>query len=98
MEKEQSKKATLRIVLRWIIQVFSTFLYVFFIMGSIFVFTAGINTSRFLLPCFILPAYLISITFGSEYLIDEDPVRRWSYCISIIITSICLFFTNSSQD
>ena len=90
MEKEISKKPSLKEVFQWIIRAGGTFLFVFFLMGSIFIFTTGIKTSRWLLPYFILPAYLVCITFGSDYLMGDDPVRRWSYCISSIITSVLL--------
>jgi hypothetical protein len=90
MEKEIYKKPARKDIFHWIVRAVGTFLFVFFMMGAIFVFTAGINTSRWLLPYFILPAYLVCITFGSDYMMGEDPVRRWSYCISSIITSILL--------
>jgi hypothetical protein len=86
----KSKHQKMKEVTLWISFAFGTFLYVFFLMGAIFIFTTGIKTSRWLLPYFILPAYLVCITFGSDYLMGDDPIRRWSYCISSIITSVLL--------
>ena len=42
------------------------------------------------MPCFILPAYLICITFGADYWVGDNVVRRWSYCISTIISVVLL--------
>ena len=86
MEKAQGKKPTLQNIFRWIIQSLGTFLYVFFMMAAIIVFTTNIKGTVWLMPCFILPAYLICITFGADYWVGDNVVRRWSYCISTIIS------------
>jgi len=90
MEQVQGKKLTCKNVFHWINSALGTFLFVFFMMGSIFVFTTGINTSRWLLPYFILPAYLVCATFGMDYWVGDDRIRRWSYCVSTIISALVL--------
>ena len=90
MEKEQSKKPTLKVAIHWLIQVLSTFLFVFFMMAEIIVFTTNIRGTYWLMPYFILPANLICITFGAYYWVGNDLIRRWSYCISSIISVVLL--------
>ena len=90
MEKEQSKKTTLRIVLRWIIQVFSTFLFVFLIMHSIVINTMGICVLRWRIPYFSLPAYIVCVTIGFKYWIGKDSFQLRSYCVSTIISAVLL--------
>ena len=86
MEKEISKKPARNGIFHWLIQVFGTFLFVFFMMAEVIVFTTDIRGTVWLMPYFILPASLICITFGADYWVGDDVVRRWSYCISTIVS------------
>lgn len=90
MEKERSKKPTFKDMFHWIIRAVGTFLFVFFLMASIIVFTTDMRGTFWLMPYFILPASLICITFGADYWIGNDLVQCWSYCISTIFAVVLL--------
>jgi len=90
MEKEIYKKTAFKDIFHWIVRAVGTFLFVFFIMAAIIVFTTDMRGTFWLLPYFILPASLICITFGADYWVGEDLVRCRSYCISTIIAVVLL--------
>ena len=86
MEEARNRKPTLKGVLNWIIQILGIFLFVFFMMAAIIVFTTDTRGTNWLMPYFFLPASLTCITFGADYWVGDNVVRRWSYCISTIIS------------
>lgn len=96
MEKTQSQKPTLQIIFRWMIQSLGTFLFVFFLMADIVIFTTGMHSAYWVMPLFVVPSCLVCITFGADYWIGNDKIRLWSYCISNIIAALLLVPTTVS--
>ena len=90
MEKEQSKKPTLKVAIHWLIQVLSTFLFVFFMMAVIVIFTTGMRSAYWAIPLFVIPSCIVCITFGANYWIGDSKIRLWSYCISNLTAALFL--------
>ena len=90
MEEALNRKPTLKGVLHWIIQILGTFLFVFFLMADIVIFTTGMKSAYWAMPPFVIPSCIVCITFGADYWIGNDKIRLWSYCISNIIAALLL--------
>ena len=90
MENERSKRTSFRNLLNWLRRALGTFVYVFFMLASIIIFTTEMRVSYWFLPLFVLPSCIISITFGADYWVGDDPVRRWFYCISTVVAAVLL--------
>lgn len=90
MEKALNRKPALKGALNWIIQIFGTFLFVFFMMADIVIFTTGMKSAYWAMPLLVIPSCIVCITFGADYWIGNDKVRLWSYCISNIIAALLL--------
>ena len=94
MEKEQSKIFKFKVVSRMIGSVVFAFLFSFCTISNILVFSTNMPVGRWFLPIFVLPANLVCMTFGIGYWIGDDPIRRWSYCVSnIALTALLLYIT-----
>jgi hypothetical protein len=90
MEKEKSRKLTLKNTNNCIIQTVGTFLFVFFMMAQIIIFTTETRGANWAMPLFVLPASLICLTFGADYWVGKYTTRLRSYWISSIITTVLL--------
>ncbi len=90
MENERSKGTSLRNLLSLLGRTLSTFMYVFFMLASIIIFTTEMRVSYWFLPQFVIPSCMVCITFGADYWVKDDPVRRWSYCISTVVATVLL--------
>ena len=90
MEKEQSRKPTLKVVIHRLFQVLGTFLFVFLMMHTAIIGIMGVNNYRWLLPYFSLPAYIVCLTIGAKYWIDEDAVRQKAYTVSTMVSAILI--------
>ena len=90
MEKALNRKPTLKGVLNLIIQILGTFLFVFFLMADIVIFTTGMQSAYWAMPLFVIPSCFVCITFGADYWIGNDKIRLWSYCISNILAALLL--------
>lgn len=77
-------------ILHWITSAIGTFLYVFFMMGTLIVFTSDLQYAYWFLPIFVIPSCLICLTYAADYWVCCDPIRLRSYWISSIITIIVL--------
>jgi hypothetical protein len=77
-------------ILHWITSAIGTFLYVFFMMATMILFTSDMQYAYWFLPIFVVPSCLVCLTFASDYWVDRDPVRLRSYWISGIIGTIVL--------
>ncbi len=95
MENETHKSTKLKNFFLAACRAVGTFLFVFCMMSAINIFTRGINTFQWTMPCFILPAYLICVTFGANYWVGEDSIRRGSYWISSIVVLIFFILVNA---
>ncbi len=92
MEKERNKMLRFKVILRGIGSVIFAFLFSFCTISNILVFSTGMPVGRWFLPIFVLPATLVCMTFGMDYWIADDPIRRWSYCVSnIALTALLLY-------
>ena len=90
MNKTLSKRPSPKEIYQWMIQILGTFLFVFFLMATIILFTTGMRGSFWFLPYFVLPSCLICITLGADYWIAGNPLRRWSYFVSAILCAVLL--------
>ena len=94
MEKEFNALVKFIVVIRVIGSVIFAFLFSFCTLSNILSFSTNMRGVVWLLPIFVLPANLICMTFGIDYWIGNDPIRRWSYCASsIALTAVLLFIT-----
>lgn len=94
MEKERNALLKFKVVIRVIGSVIFAFLFSFCTLSNILTFSTNMRGVVWLLPIFVLPANLICMTFGIDYWISNDPIRRWSYCVSsIALTAVLLFIT-----
>lgn len=94
MEKEHNKMFKFKVVFRVIGSAIFAFLFSFCTLSNILVFSTNMPVGHWFLPIFVLPANLVCMTFGIEYWIGDDPIRRWSYCVSnIALTALLLFIT-----
>ena len=94
MEKVHDKMFKFKVVFRIIGNVIFAFLFSFCTLSNILVFSTNMPVGRWFLPIFVLPANLVCMTFGIDYWIGEDPIRRWSYCVSnVALTALLLFIT-----
>lgn len=92
MEKERNKMLRFKVILRGIGSVIFAILFSFCTISNILVFSTGMPVGRWFLPIFVLPATLVCMTFGIDYWIGDDPIRRWSYCVSnIALTALLLY-------
>lgn len=83
-------KLNIKSVLYWVIQILGTFLFVFFLMADIVIFTTGMKSAFWAMPLFVIPSCFVCITFGADYWIGNDKIRLRSYCISNIIAALLL--------
>jgi len=90
MQKKQESKNALKNLFHWINRAVGTFLFVFFMMAAFITFTTDIRGAFWIMPYFILPAYIICATAGAKYWGEEDQIQRWSYCISTIVSALVL--------
>jgi len=90
MEKEASEKYSLKNTFHWINSAIGTFLFVFFMMATIVIFTSDMRCAYWFMPIFIVPACLVCLTFAADYWVDHDPIRLRSYWISSIIATVLL--------
>ncbi len=90
MDKKQGKRTNLKNLFHWINSVLGTFLFVFFIMATIIMFVTDLKNANWIMPLFVVVSCMGCITFGMDYWVREDSVRRWSYCISHLIVIILL--------
>ncbi len=95
MNNELGKNTKLKNILFAACRAVGTFLFVFCMMSAINIFTRGINTFQWTMHCFILPAYLFCVTFGANYWVGEDSIRRGSYWISTIVVTILFILLNA---
>jgi len=79
----------------WIYSAVGTLVFVFCMMSAINIFTRGINTFQWTMPCFVLPAYLFCVTFGANYWVGKDSIRREAYWISTIVVMIFFILVNA---
>ena len=90
MNDKQNQKSTYENVSHWMIQILGTFLFVFFLMADIVIFTTGMKSAYWVMPLFVIPSCIVCITLGADYWIGNDKIRLWSYCISNIIAALLL--------
>lgn len=90
MNKTLGKRPSPKDIYQWMIQILGTFLFVFFLMVTIILFTTGMRGSFWFLPYFVLPSCLICITFGADYWTAGDLHRRWAYFVSAIVCALLL--------
>ena len=94
MDKEHNKMFMFKVVFRMIGSVVFAFLFSFCTISNILAFSTNLSVGQWSLPIFVLPANLICMTFGIDYWIDDDPIRRWSYFFSnIALTALLLYIT-----
>jgi len=93
MEQLQSEKPNSNKFFRAIINALGTFLFVFLMMHMFVLHFSGVYDGMWLIPYFSTPAYFFCLTIAANYWIGENLVRRWSFCISLIISTIILFFS-----
>ena len=92
MKKEHSKMFNIKVVLRIFGSVVYAFLFSFCTLSNILTFSINMPVGDWILPIFVLPANLVCMTFGIGYWIGDDPVRRWSYCVSTIALTALLMY------
>jgi len=90
MEQIEGKKLSPKKAIHWISSAIGTFLYVFFMIGTLIMFTSDMQYAYWFLPIFVIPSCLICLTFAADYWVCGDPVRLRAYWISSIITIIVL--------
>ena len=94
MEKECNAVFKFKVVTRVIGSVLFAFLFSFCTLSNILAFSTNMRGVVWFLPIFVLPSNLICMTFGIDYWIGNDPIRRWSYCVSsIALTALLLLIT-----
>ncbi len=90
MEQVQNRPPSLKAATHWIISVLGTFLFVFFMMAGVVIFTSGMRSAYWSMPLFVIPSCMVCITFGASYWIGANKTRLWSYCISNFIATLIL--------
>ncbi len=90
MDKIQGVRTNLKDLFHWINSALGTFLFVFFAMATIIMYVTDLKNAYWIMPLFVVVSGIGYITFGMDYWVGGDPVRRWSYCISHLIAIILL--------
>lgn len=88
MKLAQKKNLSLNGIIRGINRAVGTFLFVFFFMAQILVFTSDLRGAYWFMPLFVAPSCLVCLTFGADYWTRGDRVRIWSYGISALLSTL----------
>ena len=90
MEETQQIYQSRNDILRALSRAVGTFLFVFFMMAQLVVFTSNLIVWNWVMPFFVVPSSLVCLTFGADYWIGKDHIRLQSYWISCIVAAIFL--------
>jgi len=93
MEQTEAKPQRIKNSIRWFVSAIGTFLYVFLMMHMFVLHFSGAYDGMWLIPYFSIPAYFFCLTIAAKYWIVENHVRRRSFLISPIISTVILFFS-----
>ena len=94
MENAHNKMFKFKFVFRMVGSAVFAILFSFCAISNILVFSTNMPVGHWFLPIFVLPANLVCMTFGIDYWIGNDPIRRWSYLVSTIaLTALLLYIT-----
>jgi hypothetical protein len=93
MEQTEAKPQRIKNSIRWFVSAIGTFLYVFLMMHMFVLHFSGAYDGMWLIPYFSIPAYFFCLTIAAKYWIVENHVRRRSFLISLIISTVILFFS-----
>jgi hypothetical protein len=72
MEQEQIKKLSLKAIIRSINRAVGAFLFVFFMMAQLIIFTSGLKVWDWAMPLFVAPSCLVCLTVGANYWIEKN--------------------------
>ncbi|MEN6634221.1 MAG: hypothetical protein ABFC56_00005 [Clostridiaceae bacterium] len=90
MEQLQSEKPNSNKFFCATVNALGTFLFVFLMMHMFVLHFSGVYDGMWLVPYFSIPAYFFCLTFGAEYWIGENLVRRRTYFASTFISPAIL--------